>query len=46
MPGSHDEYADLERWYARVEEAVGVYGDPDGLVHPPDGVYRGPGFLT
>jgi len=40
------EYADLERWYARVEEAVGVYGDPDGLVHPPDGVYRGPGFLT
>lgn len=39
-------YADLEPWYARVEECVGVYGDADGLVHPPDGVYRGPGFLT
>lgn len=40
------EYSDLEPWYARVEETVGVYGDADGLVHPPDGVYRGPGFLT
>ncbi|HRA07231.1 MAG TPA: GMC family oxidoreductase [Propionicimonas sp.] len=39
-------YADLEPWYDRVEESVGVYGDADGLVHPPDGKYRGPGFLT
>lgn len=39
-------YADLEPWYDKVEETVGVYGDPDGLVHPPDGKYRGPGFLT
>ncbi|GEL45445.1 oxidoreductase [Cellulomonas hominis] len=39
-------YADLEPWYDRVEEAVGVYGDADGLVHPPDGRYAGPGFLT
>lgn len=39
-------YADLEPWYDRVEEIYGVYGDPDGLIHPPDGKYRGPGFLT
>ncbi|HML51562.1 MAG TPA: GMC family oxidoreductase [Propionicimonas sp.] len=39
-------YADLEPWYERVETSVGVYGDADGLVHPPDGSYRGPGFLT
>ncbi len=39
-------YADLEPWYDRVEESVGVYGDADGLVHPPDGHNRGPGFLT
>lgn len=39
-------YADLEPWYDHVEESVGIYGDPDGLVHPPDGRYRGPGFLS
>lgn len=39
-------YADLEPWYDRVEESVGVYGDADHLVHPPDGKYLGPGFLT
>lgn len=39
-------YADLEPWYVRVEERLGVYGDHDNLVHPPDGAYRGPGFLT
>lgn len=39
-------YADLEPWYDRVEEDLGVYGDADGLVHPPDGRYAGPGFLT
>jgi choline dehydrogenase-like flavoprotein len=37
------DYADLEPWYDRVEEALGVYGDTDG---PPDGRYTGPGFLT
>lgn len=40
------EYADLEPWYDKVEEAVGVYGDKDGLTHPPDSVYAGPGYLT
>jgi choline dehydrogenase-like flavoprotein len=40
------DYADLEPWYDRVEEALGVYGDTDGLTHPPDGRYTGPGFLT
>jgi choline dehydrogenase-like flavoprotein len=40
------EYADLEPWYDRVEESLGVYGDTDGLTHPPDGRYAGPGFLT
>ncbi|NTW41271.1 MAG: GMC family oxidoreductase [Cellulomonadaceae bacterium] len=39
-------YADLEPWYDRVEDALGVYGDADGLVHPPDGHNVGPGFLT
>lgn len=39
-------YEDLEPWYDRVEEFVGVYGDKDGLTHPPDGRYAGPGFLT
>lgn len=39
-------YADLEPWYDRVETGLGVYGDADGLVHPPDGRYAGPGFLT
>lgn len=39
-------YADLEPWYDLVEETVGVYGDADGLMHPPDGRYAGPGFLT
>ncbi|MEU6536409.1 GMC family oxidoreductase [Streptomyces sp. NPDC047000] len=39
-------YTDLEPWYDRVEESLGVFGDPDGLPHPPDGKYIGPGFLT
>lgn len=39
-------YADLEPWYDRIESDLGLYGDPDGLVHPPDGRYTGPGFLT
>lgn len=39
-------YADLEPWYDRVEEFVGVYGNHDGLTHPPDGKYVGPAMLT
>ncbi|MDN4477933.1 GMC family oxidoreductase [Demequina sp. SYSU T00039] len=40
------EYDDLKAWYDKVERSVGVYGDADGLVHPPDGEYVGPGYLT
>jgi choline dehydrogenase-like flavoprotein len=39
-------YADIEPWYTKVEEALGVYGANDGLVHPPDGTYVGPAKLT
>jgi choline dehydrogenase-like flavoprotein len=39
-------YADLERWYDRVEDTVGVYGNQDGLVQPPDGHTVGPAMLT
>jgi choline dehydrogenase-like flavoprotein len=39
-------YADLVPWYERVEATVGVYGDADGLAHPPDSRYVGPGYLT
>ncbi|MDN4476090.1 GMC family oxidoreductase [Demequina sp. SYSU T00192] len=39
-------YADLAPWYEKVEDAIGVYGDKDGLTHPPDGRYVGPGHLT
>jgi choline dehydrogenase-like flavoprotein len=39
-------YSDLAPWYERVEEFVGVYGNEDGLVHPPDGKYVGPAMLT
>jgi choline dehydrogenase-like flavoprotein len=39
-------YADLEPWYERVEEFIGVYGSEDGLTHPPDGKYVGPARLT
>jgi choline dehydrogenase-like flavoprotein len=39
-------YSDLEPWYDKVEEFVGVYGNEDGLVHPPDGNYIGPAMLT
>ena len=39
-------YADLEPWYERVEEFTGVYGNKDGLTHPPDGRYVGPAMLT
>jgi choline dehydrogenase-like flavoprotein len=39
-------YADLERWYDHVEGILGVYGNKDGLSHPPDGKYVGPAMLT
>jgi choline dehydrogenase-like flavoprotein len=39
-------YADLEPWYDRVEEFLGVYGTADGLAHPPDGRYVGEARLT
>ena len=39
-------YADLEPWYDRIEEVVGLYGNADGLKQLPDGRYVGPGKLT
>lgn len=39
-------YADLEPWYDRVEEFLGIYGSKDGLSHPPDGKYVGEAKLT
>jgi choline dehydrogenase-like flavoprotein len=39
-------YAELEPYYDRVEEFIGVYGNRDGLAHPPDGKYVGPAKLT
>lgn len=39
-------YAHLEPYYDRVEEFVGVYGNEDGLAHPPDGKYVGSAKLT
>ncbi len=39
-------YRELEPYYDSVERTVGVFGDADGLAHPPDSRYVGPGFLT
>lgn len=39
-------YTDLEPWYDRVEGFVGLYGNADGVVHPPDGKYLGPAKLS
>lgn len=39
-------YADVEPWYDRVEEFIGIYGNPDGLPYLPDSRYVGPGHLT
>jgi choline dehydrogenase-like flavoprotein len=39
-------YAELEPYYDRVEELIGVYGNADGLAHPPDGMYVGPAKLS
>jgi choline dehydrogenase-like flavoprotein len=39
-------YDELAPYYERVEEFIGVYGNKDGLEHPPDGKYVGPAGLT
>lgn len=39
-------YADVEPWYDRIEEFVGIYGNADGLPQLPSGKFVGPGFLT
>jgi choline dehydrogenase-like flavoprotein len=39
-------YADLEPWYDRVEEFIGIYGNEDGVEQLPDGRYVGPAKLT
>src|SRR5262249_2712467 len=39
-------YAELEPWYDRVEELIGVYGTSDGLEQLPDGRYAGTPRLT
>lgn len=39
-------YADVAPWYDRVEEFIGLYGNPDGLPFLPDSKYVGPGYLT
>ncbi len=40
------DYAEMEPWYTRAEEFIGVYGAEDGLPHPPDGHYIGQANLT
>jgi choline dehydrogenase-like flavoprotein len=35
------DYAEMEPWYSRVEETLGVWGGQDRLPHPPDGKYAG-----
>ena len=39
-------YADLEPYYDRIEDFVGVYGEADGIDNLPDGRYRGPSPLN
>jgi choline dehydrogenase-like flavoprotein len=39
-------YADLEPWYDRVEEFIGLYGNADGIRQLPDGKYVGAAKLT
>ena len=38
--------ADLDPWYTRVEEFLGVAGEPAGIENLPDGSYSGPHPLT
>lgn len=39
-------YADVEPYYDRVEEFLGIYGTTENLPNLPDGKYRGPSWLT
>lgn len=39
-------YADLDPWYTRVEESLGVTGAAAGIPNLPDGSYSGPHPLT
>lgn len=39
-------YADLDPWYGRVEQFLGVAGEAAGIENLPDGVYDGPHPLT
>jgi len=38
--------ADLDPWYSRVEQFLGVTGEPAGIENLPDGSYSGPHPLT
>lgn len=40
------EYADLEPWYERVEQFLGVHGSAAGIPSIPDGFYEQPYALT
>ncbi len=39
-------YSDLEPYYARIEEFIGIYGTPEGLENLPDGKYCGTARLS
>ena len=39
-------YADLDPYYARIEEFFGIYGTSEGLENLPDGKYLGPSRLS
>ncbi|MEX0428011.1 GMC oxidoreductase [Nocardioides sp. DS6] len=39
-------YADVEPYYDRIEQFLGIYGNADGVENLPDGRYRGPSLLT
>ena len=39
-------YADLEPYYARIEEFIGIYGTSEGLENLPDGKYSGTSHLS
>ena len=39
-------YSDVEPYYDRVEEFLGLYGTAEHIANLPDGHYRGPSLLT
>ena len=39
-------YADLEPYYDRIEEFIGLYGTDEDIANLPDGKYRGTSLLT